>query len=90
MVSALWRIVSRRKMQCNGEPTFRDGQEAYHDDGVPVCTVHIIVNIANRSIQWIIFILASCDRYGGLVAPKYNRNEHRPVVPLVLGDDILE
>ena len=54
-----------------------------------VSTPHAVVNISERYIERIVFVLPSSNRDSSLVASKNERNEHRPMCRGILGDYIL-
>ena len=54
-----------------------------------VSTPHAVVNISERYIERIVFVLPGSNRDSSLVAPKNERNKHRPMRRGILGDYIL-
>jgi hypothetical protein len=50
----------------------------------------IVMDIANRHVDWPVFIVASANRDSGLVASKNNWDEHGAVRNWIIGNYILK
>ena len=55
-----------------------------------MCSACSIVNISNRKIEWIIFILACRNRDCGLVTAKNDWNKYWSFSSIVLGNNVLK
>lgn len=54
-----------------------------------MCTARIIVYVTDGQVNWPVLIMASADRDSGLVAAKYNWNEHRSDRSRVFSNQVL-
>ena len=55
--------------------TFRDSKKCYHGDSVPMGATNVIVDVTDREIKRIIFVLAGRDADGRLVTAEDYRNK---------------
>lgn len=56
--------------------TFRNGQKAYKDKPIPMCTTNAVVNVSDGSIQRPVFNLTRFSSYCRLVTPSDDGNKH--------------
>lgn len=69
--------------------TLWDRQETDQNEGIFVSSPNAVVYIPNREIDWMIFLLASCDRNSCFVTSKQDGDEHRPMCIDVYGNEVL-
>ena len=69
--------------------TFGNRKEAKQDEGVLVGPPDVIMDVSNREVDGVIFVLASCDRNCRLVASKYDGDEHCSMSISVYSDEVL-
>src|SRR5882762_4532021 len=50
--------------------TFRDSKEAEEHNTIAMCSLDIIVYIANREINWPVLIVSCSHRYSGFITAK--------------------
>ncbi|SRR6266702_1293623 len=70
--------------------TLRDSEKGQKGDGVAMGTPHCIMNIAERNVERVIVVLASCDRDGGFVTSEDNWHKHCTMCPFIFGNCVLE
>ena len=69
--------------------TFSDWEEPDQNQRIVVCPANIVVNIPNRQINRIIFMLTSGNRDCRFVRTEYDQDEHTPMHSWVHHNDIL-
>lgn len=69
--------------------TVRNCQEGKYLYGVVMTALYGVVNIANREVKWVVFIVSCSHQHGRLVTSQDNRDKHRPVRHGILGYEIL-
>lgn len=74
---------------CNILLTFGDRKETKEHNTITMCSLNIIVYIANRQIDRPILIVASSYRYSGLVAAKNDRAKDRAMSFRILSNNVL-
>jgi len=60
---ALW-LLSRCQNNATGRKTsltFGHCKKAYNSYSIAMSTTHIVLNVTDRCIEWIVVVLSSCD-----------------------------
>jgi hypothetical protein len=55
--------------------TFRNGKKSDNDNCIFMAPAGGIMNVSDRHIEWVVLIVASCDRHSGLIASQDDRNK---------------
>lgn len=50
---------------------------------------NVVVHVANREINRVVYVLTGCDRDGGFVGADYDGDEHRSMCRRVHSDEVL-
>ena len=69
--------------------TFGNWQKTNQNQGVFVSSPNVVVNISDREVDRVVFMLAGCDRGCRLIASKDYRDKHCAMRINVCSDEVL-
>ena len=69
--------------------TLGDGEETDQDESILVSSPDVITHIPDGEIDWMVFVLASCDGNSRLVASEYDGDEECSMRVGIYSDEVL-
>lgn len=69
--------------------TLRNGEKRDRDDGITVGTPHVVMDVTERYIDRVKFLVASSNGYRGLVGTENDWHEHGAMCVGILRDGVL-